>query len=53
MAHEFVHVRQFEINGDQQAVNYIARFAIDGYRGNSYEQEAYNVQNHLRPLWER
>ena len=53
LAHEFVHVRQFEINGDQQAVNYIARFAIDGYRGNSYEQEAYNVQNHLRPLWER
>ncbi len=51
LAHEFVHVQQFEINGDQQAVNYLIAFAMDGYRGNIYEQEAYNVQNFMRSAW--
>jgi RHS repeat-associated protein len=43
LPHEFVHVRQFEVNGDAMALSYLWQSALNGYRGNPYEVEAYNV----------
>ena len=43
LPHEFVHVRQFEVNGDAMALSYLWQSALNGYRDNPYEVEAYNV----------
>ena len=43
LSHEIAHVRQWELNGDWFAVSYLWHSG-DGYRGNPYEVEAYDVQ---------
>jgi hypothetical protein len=43
LPHEFVHVRQFEVNGDAMALSYLWQSMLHGYRDNPYEVEAYNV----------
>jgi RHS repeat-associated protein len=52
LAHEFVHVNQYEVNGDQMAVSYLADLVRNGgYGGSSYEREAYNTQGFVKSVW--
>jgi hypothetical protein len=47
VAHEMVHVRQFEVNGDRMGLSYLYRHIRHGYQNSPYEVEAYNVQRSL------
>jgi len=48
LAHELVHVRQYEVNGDSMAMSYLWQTVRNGYRENPYEVEAFNVGNFLK-----
>lgn len=49
LAHEFVHVHQYEENGANRMVgSYLYQSLLNGYRDNPYEVEAYNFENYLK-----
>jgi hypothetical protein len=43
-------VQQYAVNGDTMASSYLFQTGVNGYRGNPYEVEAYNVGAYLEGI---